>query len=103
MKKIILACILMIIIMGSVSGIEESRGTVTDVGNGVYLIELADIYDYHSSSPNKVFVAQSISKIILEHPELEYVSLTSHNVDYGATDGYILIFRTKLYLNNCTY
>jgi hypothetical protein len=88
--------------MSPVSAIEESRGTVTEIGGGVYLISLNDIYKYHTSSPNKLYVAQSISKIIVEHPELEYVSLTSHNVDYGATDGYIVIFRTKN-LGNCTY
>jgi len=87
--------------MGSVSAIEEYRGTVTEVGGGVYLIDLNDIYNYHTSSSNKLYVAQSISKIIVEHPELEYVSLTSHNVDYGATDGYIVIFRTKN-SSNCT-
>ncbi|HNY35733.1 MAG TPA: hypothetical protein PLD14_02960 [Candidatus Pacearchaeota archaeon] len=82
-----------------VQAAESSNGEVVEVGNGVFVIH--SYVSFGSSFDDELYVAQSISTIITEHPDMEYVSLVPHTAGYGQTFGYIAIFRPK-HSGNCT-
>lgn len=89
-----------LIIVGPACAVENSRVNldlvdgINNIGNGVYIISPSSIV-FTTNFEDELYVAQRVSMIIAERPDLEYVSLTPHASGYGQTVGYIAIFRPK--------
>lgn len=95
-KVLLISILIMVIATAGCTAVSEEKPalSVTNLENGVYLISVNSYVPIKSSSV-AMYVGQSVSSLVAENPNMEYISLTPCAIDYRYVYEYIVVFRPK--------